>query len=535
MGLSPVPALNGPQYSTGGSLTIGQNYYYWVTATDATGETAPSGDILAVPFNNSVNGQNVPEQTVDLSWGGSPGATGYNIYRSQTNDPTTATLIGHATGTTFSDPGLPSSTTAPPTSNYTYNPLNSYFNPAIDAFFSHYTAAGSFVIERDGDTFTGQVQSVPIDGNTYTALVLTSTSLPGQDFYILEPYFSNNTNIAGAPPAPSWLDHADQSPAEQIFAADGVFNTGGEQPGVNAGVLSDLENSVVSAFNRGIADNFSIAPDNWAAEPSLNSATAGSGGSLAAGTYYYVITGTNSAGQTTTSIERAAAVGANGSVDLSWTPSVQVTQYNIYRSQTQGGGYQLITSVTNDIANPSTGFTDNGSFAPQSQSPPMYYAPGSLSNWYSAFLHLNSTNNPTTGVSINSLAYGFPYDDQGGDSTDFTLTTVNQVNINLMPWGQTPNLPASTPTSIAVLTQPQSGLLGNTNSVTFVALNDEGLPIFGGTPVTVQFLNSQLNPVIVQTNPATGIGQFYVHRCAAWTAANSLDLVHRRIDRDGGL
>ena len=155
----------------------------------------------AVPFNNSQNGHNTAFDTVNLTWSASPAATGYNIYRSLTNDPTTALLVGNSTTTAFTDPGNTPGTQAPPANSYTYNPLNAYFNPALDSFFSHYTAPNSFTINRDGFTFTGQVNTnYQTEGHTYTVLELTTASLPGQTFLIFEPYFSTNTNLAGGPP-----------------------------------------------------------------------------------------------------------------------------------------------------------------------------------------------------------------------------------------------------------------------------------------------------------------------------------------------
>lgn len=515
-----APVAGAPTYSAGGSLVTGDTYYYWVTATDASGETSVSNVTLAVPFNDSQNGHNIAMDTVNLSWSASPGATGYNIYRSLTNDSTTGQLVGSSTTTSFTDPGNTPTSQTPPANSYTYNPLNAYFNQALTNFFGHYTANGSFTINRDGYTFTGQVDTnYQTEGHTYTVLELTSTSLPGQTFLIFEPFFSTNTNIAGAPPAPSWMPHADQSPAAMIMANDGVFNDGGSQPGADAGILSDLENSIVSAFNRGIADNFSIAPNNWAAEPSLNSATATAGSGLSPGTYYYVITATNIFGETTTSIERAATTtSTDGQVTLSWTAengpnqgnSDGPTQYNIYRSTTPGSGYQLVGTITNNGVNPATSYTDSAASG-TSQTPPTYYAPGSTSNWYAGFLHQNSTTNPTSGISINSLAYGFPYDDQGGDSTNFQAN-FSAVQINLMPWGTNPD-PHHGPgpddhwPGIKVLQQPSSGVLGASNSITFEVLNAEGVPV-GGVPVTVEFAEVEGHTFTVVTDPTTGIGRF---------------------------
>ena len=185
-----APLAGAPAYSAGGSLVTGDKYYYWITATDASGETSVSNVTQVVPYNNSQGGHNTPYDTAILNWSASPDATGYNIYRSLTNDSTTAQFVGSSTTTSFSDPGNTPTSQAPPANSYTYNPLNAYFNQAIENFFSHYTAAGSFTMNRDGYTFTGQVDTnYQTEGHTYTVLELTTTSLPGQTFPDLRPVF----------------------------------------------------------------------------------------------------------------------------------------------------------------------------------------------------------------------------------------------------------------------------------------------------------------------------------------------------------
>lgn len=435
--------LDAANYLTGGKLTIGTPYYYWVTATNAAGgESAPSNVTKAVPYNLSYRGLNYPQQTVVLDWQPYANATGYNIYRSIADDPQTAHKIGSATTTEFKDAGLPLGSQVPPTSNYTYNALNAYFNDTIMQFFDHYTAKDSFQMLRDGYLFTGETATW-VDPHTkypYAVLNLSPTTGPFQheDFLIFRPFFTSNTNLGGMFPPPSWMPHPDQSPAAMILAADGVFNTGSAQPGADAGTLSDLQNSVVSAFNRGIATNFNIHPNNWAAEPELNSAAAVSHGAnnLAANTsYYYVLTATNSDGETTTSLERkATTTSTNKAVQLNWSATLPPTHYNVYRSTTPGSGYELVTTVPNPSNLPATSFYDDGSHTLTKQSPPIYYAPGTVANWYSAFLHQNSTNDPVNGVSINSLAYGFPYDDQGSQSTNFQ-SFFSRVDINIGQWG----------------------------------------------------------------------------------------------------
>jgi len=440
---SEIPLVNAPSYAQGGSLTIKLPYYYFVTATNATGESAPSAYTQAVPHNLSYRGVNYPQQTVVLTWNNVPDATGYNVYRNLTTDPSTAQYIGSWTPGSlnpFSDNGLPLQAKYPPSNSYTYNALNYYFNPAIDAFFAEYVAPNSFQIERDGYLFQGEVGSWtdPATSYSYQVLNLSPTTGPftSQEFLIFRPYFSTNTNMAGMLPPPSWMPHPDQSPAAMILGADGVFNTGGYQPNADAGTLTDLQNSIVSAFNRGIANNFLLQPSNWANEPSLLTATAVDStipntNLLAPNTtYYYVITAYNAQGETTASLERmATTTNTDLSVLLTFTPQSEPTQYYIYRSTTQGSGYQFVGAPVNPANDNISSFLDAG-IAPSSTTPSVYYAPFTMSNWYSAFLHQNSTNNPTSGVSINGLAYGFPYDDQGGSSTNFQ-SFFTQVDINI--------------------------------------------------------------------------------------------------------
>jgi hypothetical protein len=427
-----------PTYARGGSLAIGTPYYYWITAVSGAGETSVSNVTKGVPYNNSIDGVSYPTQTISVNWYEFAGATGYNVYRSTTNDPTTATKIGSTSGatTTFTDAGLPPGSVPPPTNSYTFNPLNSYFNTAITNFFNHYLAPNSFSITLPvlGGTFVGQTNTnYQYEGHTYTVLQLTG---PGGEYVIYQPYFSTNTDIKNLPPPPSWMPFPNQSPGAMVLANDGVFNDGKFQPGVNPTIQSGIENAIVAAFNRGVADNFSIAPSDW----SSNSA--------------------------------------------------------------------------------------------------LYYQPGTASNWYAAFLHQNSTTNPATGVSINGLAYGFAYDDQGGDSTNFQ-GNFSHVYIDLYPWGpnSTPipnnnppnhgggggggggggNTPASNAAKIEILKQPVSGILGITNSVTFEVLNAQGQPVTGGVEVVVHVVGAQHNVYTVTTDPVTGIGTLFFKDLAIGT------------------
>lgn len=98
------------------------------------------------------------------------------------------------------------------------------------------------------------------------------------------------------------------------------------------------------------------------------------GGTLPAGTYYYVVTGlskygqlsdTDEVGETSRSNEvTATTTGSTSSVELSWTPLAGADGYNIYRS-TAAGTETLLATVTSG-----TSFTDTGSDTPGTQTPP---------------------------------------------------------------------------------------------------------------------------------------------------------------------
>lgn len=87
------------------------------------------------------------------------------------------------------------------------------------------------------------------------------------------------------------------------------------------------------------------------------------GGSLATGTYFYVVTALNETGETKASSEISVPVtGPTGSVALSWNPVARATGYRVYRGTSAGGENVSYTSTTNS-------FTDTGA-AGAAGSPP---------------------------------------------------------------------------------------------------------------------------------------------------------------------
>jgi hypothetical protein len=525
----------------GGNLVLNQQYYWFVTATSAAGESEPSAGVGNM---TSTSGQ----QTATITWDPYVGATGYNVYRATSNDPSAAVLVGQPSGyatISFNDNGGQINSNAPPSNGYTFSALNAYYNDAIDAFFDYYTN-NTFELYYAGDNtvFTGGV--VPYtdnSGNTYTVLQVSPLSSPSDTYNIYKPFFSNNmdpTEFPGLPPAPSWMPHADQSPADMIFSADGVFNSG-DPSAANAGYQSDLGNAIASAFNRGLADQTSISPSNWASNPALYSVAATTGTLPANQAYYYVITaetgyddGTNSYtfGESVISLERMLPESSStqGAI-LTWQQinpagvggvTFGYTDYHIYRSTTQGSGYTRIHTISNESGTPATTWTDSGS-PDGTIAPPVFYAEGSTSNWYSAYWHLNSTNDPTNGVSINGLAYGYPYDDQGGFSTNIQWVSASDgsgvpetVTIHLDAWGNTPNPPHPHPHphpnpstdafKIIFLEQPVAVKKGKDTTIQFQVLTSTGQAFQGGGTVNIKIDGMEKGSYAVEIDETTGIG-----------------------------
>lgn len=67
------------------------------------------------------------------------------------------------------------------------------------------------------------------------------------------------------------------------------------------------------------------------AAPAGLAGTAGGGGALAAGTYFYTVTSRNFYGETTQATPISKVVGASGSVALTWTAVTGATSYGVFR------------------------------------------------------------------------------------------------------------------------------------------------------------------------------------------------------------
>jgi fibronectin type 3 domain-containing protein len=192
---TPVASnVSGTSFTDTG-LTNGTTYYYTVTAVNAVGPSAPSGEASAaaqatVPTAPLGVVAAAGNTSVGLSWsvpasnGGSP-VTGYNIYRGTTPGGESATpLTTGITGTSFTDTGLTNGTTY----YYTVAAVNAAGTspPSAEASATPQAPASAAYIRRVGSATSSTAKTtitIPVGTPGVTAghtlvisMLLSSTS-----------------------------------------------------------------------------------------------------------------------------------------------------------------------------------------------------------------------------------------------------------------------------------------------------------------------------------------------------------------------
>lgn len=98
------------------------------------------------------------------------------------------------------------------------------------------------------------------------------------------------------------------------------------------------------------------------AAPVQNALSTAAGGTLVAGTYYYVVTATTPGGETLVSNEENIVTAANGKNTVSWTAVPNATGYNVYRGTGTGAENTVFAAS-------GTSFVDTGAGG-TAQTPP---------------------------------------------------------------------------------------------------------------------------------------------------------------------
>ena len=385
-----------------GNLTAGCNYYYRLTAfsnNEIDNSGGALGETLLSDYVNVVAASIVPKTSVTLSWNQyhDPNTAGYNIYRYSSTDGTPPTdssaysLIAHVYGaatTSYTDDGaIPQGkqTSVATATNYGFNPLSQYYTSELQAFFAHYAAPNSFALHMNGALWVGNTATYTpsaswnTTGASYTVLQLTAQNSvagtaiqQGDVINVYQPFFASNTSSMASPMPvmPGWMQAKSdlhESPAQMVFGCDTVFASNKYDPDVAgngdlATALGAVENSIVSAFNRGVATNYAIQPDNWAAFPQMLNAPVVAADPASqvtdTTTYCYAVSAVNAYGETTLGMTVGATLAPGQSATLNWANganAVPATAYKIYRG-TSPDNLKLLRTVNGQT----TSCTDEG-------------------------------------------------------------------------------------------------------------------------------------------------------------------------------
>ena len=497
---APTPPMSGDS----------AGYFYWVTAVGdgggetmafGTGQTATSPNTDPI-FNTTYQALTSTDNAILVSWGANnlgqgllgPGsiplnlqatATAYNVYRAPAYSASgtvpepilplnleklKSPLPGTALSYLDDGNGTWETVQSLPDSNATFSQLSSFFDNALDTFFTNYVAPNSFEIFRDGVTWRGNTINATPGSTPFTYVtadrVVHSATAYGRALLLTDSANSNSQVVWLDPSARptsllqnTWMENTSNlgfSAGYQIFGACGAAGDGGP---ANVTVdkvnpWADLQNSIAAAFDRGLATNFAVKPNAWANPPQFNarakiSAQAGTWSQAQLKPHTWAVTGVTAAGvETVYGVVTTATPQLRKAVTLQWstqqTGSQPYTSFNLYRARGVPGQALTFRKVNSSgaITSPGPGqtvvFRDTGAAAtlPTSQ-PVTYWAPNTVHDVYAAYQHR---------IAANGLAYGYAYDDQGGMSSTYTAIGtpalngyLSKVTVGGLRWGTVGN------------------------------------------------------------------------------------------------
>lgn len=315
--------------ASGGALVNGTTYYYMLAAVDASGHSVPT------PSSPASVTATATSDTVNVSWTAVSGATSYYLYRS-TDGGTTWYRNTIAGGSTVSatDNGT----------NFTWGGTNYANDQAYNtAAQINVAAGGSIQLDTAGNS---KILEGGLDHNLYIdnfnagkGISLQASNLS----FTNTVDFSTNFSIASTGAALfKQRSGQDSTTAFQIQNASGTSLLTGDTTNMNVTLAGG------SLYVNAVANP---------AAPTL--ATASTGGSLTAATYYYKLAAIGQTGATTTTAisSSPASVTTAGTTSvntLSWMAVSGATGYAVYRSTNNTTWY------LNTVSAATTSLTDNG-------------------------------------------------------------------------------------------------------------------------------------------------------------------------------
>lgn len=357
-------ALTGSSYADS-AVQNGTTYYYSVTATNTAGESGATNQISATPQMSIAGAPTglsaaAGNAQVVVSWTLASGATGYNVYRSNSSGTQGSKLnLIAITGSSYTDStavngttyyynvtalnaagesGLSSQTSATPQVPVAGAPVGlsaSAGNAQVGLTWTSTTGATGYNVYRSTSSGTqgGRLNAAVLTGTTYT----DRTALNETTYY----YSVSATNAGGESGASNQASARPQVPAPTTpTGLSAVANDG-------AVTLSWSGSNGASQYNVYRSTSSGISGTNIASPKGSSYTDA----DVANGTaYFYEVTAQNDGGESGLSNQASAtpqisapnaptnlsATAGDSTVSLSWATVLTADRYNLYRSTSSG-------------------------------------------------------------------------------------------------------------------------------------------------------------------------------------------------------
>jgi len=362
-------------------LTANTTYYYKVSASNSVGESSQSSSVSAktsesIPAVPSVWVSAVSSTSVTVSWSSVTGATGYKVYRSSSSSGTYS-KVGDATTTSYTDTGL--------TVNTTYYYKVSASNSAGESAQSSSVSAKAESIPETPTGVTAEATSSShiwvswssVTGATYYSVYRSSSSsgtysnvfnIINSGGYGDSGLTANTTYYYKVSASNSAGESALSSPVSAKTESIPSTPTGVTAEATSSSSITVSWSSVTGATGYKVYRSTSSSGTySKAGDATTTSYT--DTGLTANTTYYYKVSASNSAGESSQSSSVSAKTSvsipatpssvsataeSSSSIKVSWSSVTGATGYKVYRSSSSSGTYSKAGDAT------TTSYTDTG-------------------------------------------------------------------------------------------------------------------------------------------------------------------------------
>ena len=483
-----IATVNGTSYVDN---YVGGTYYYVITATWGTHQSAPSNEVVVVNGGNPIVTATPGNGLVNLSWAAN-GATNYQILRSTVPGGPYTVLNGAFVGIAYSDSTVTNGT------NY-YYVLRPNFGGTVFGLQSAEVSATpgatpsaptSLVVLNNGSNQPTLTWSAPTNFNHFT--VWRASTLAGVYSSVGTPATNTYTDAAALSTIGFY-----KVTASWGSTTTAATNTVSFRNSIPTGfTLTPASTSIGLTWGAVAgASNYNVLRSTSAIGPySVVSATAHSpftDSTVVAGTGYYYVVSSNFADGTTGQISAqlngmAGASGvpsgltvtgtASSSVTLKWAKVTSATKYQVSKSSVSGGPYTAVGVATNQLNTTVSGLTTGNVY---------YFVVSSTANTIAPFTY--SSNSSEVVAKVTSPATGLAVV-PGDGLVNLSWNVVTGVNSYTLERSTDSVTFASVATGLTLLTYTDSTVTNGTNY--YYRL----LPVFTGYSSFYSAISASVTP-----------------------------------------